>query len=543
MSTAIASICMDFQPAGKAFYEVGGAYPERMEVVSEIFHRILTPLYGSQEKAIGQIRDSSDRKCFLLYEKDFPVGVLAFKTVLSDEFAEFGVSDSIEVKSLFVDQSAQNSGRGLGSALVDKLKEEVHKLALGHKGIHVTVSETKEESLLFFKGKGFKIAFAWKDKYIVGVTEYLLHYPTKTVEVERIIALSGRLPSIAAASAESSPELVHIIHNAHSDDIHALKKLSDGTFISGSKDNCLYKWNFMGESIRIVDEPEPTHQTERNWITAVEIINDAYWVSGERSGRLSLWKTNGDYVRDFKLNLPGVGHRSHQFNARRINCFATGLDKDHPSFFIGFPTMFDEFNFIEGETEFSTVVHKNDWVYSIQPLDSHHLLTVTGCVVNLWEKGVAGWCHQDTIISEEMTPKSRGYPKSQRPFISSLIPLLPGKDHFAISAFDGSVKVFDPRTKEITFVGREHANKVWFLENIGHGLFASCGQDRSIKFWDTRSGVKSVHTISDHIGEVTTMLSLNETSLIAGTCPSGALKAGMGAEIRFYDIRRFGAKK
>ncbi len=138
----------------RKFYQVGGRYQKRMDVVSSIFRRILEPLYGSQEKAIDQIRRSEDRRCFLLYEEREAVGVLQFKTEPSDEYAKFGVSRSIEVKSLFIDQSAKNSGRGLGSLLVDKLWQEVAALSVEYTGVHLTVSESRQDSLAFFKEKG-----------------------------------------------------------------------------------------------------------------------------------------------------------------------------------------------------------------------------------------------------------------------------------------------------------------------------------------------------------------------------------------------------
>ncbi len=54
----------------RVFYRVGGVeYPEKMSVLTEIFNRILTPLYGSQDKALQQIRESRDRKCFLFQQK------------------------------------------------------------------------------------------------------------------------------------------------------------------------------------------------------------------------------------------------------------------------------------------------------------------------------------------------------------------------------------------------------------------------------------------------------------------------------------------
>ena len=100
------------QPS-RVFHPVGGQHLEKMNVVTEIFNRILVPLYGSQDKALQQIRESADRKCFLLYEDEIPAGVLVFKTVLTNEFAEFGIKNSIEIKSLFVDQSAKIPGEGL----------------------------------------------------------------------------------------------------------------------------------------------------------------------------------------------------------------------------------------------------------------------------------------------------------------------------------------------------------------------------------------------------------------------------------------------
>ena|SRR3990167_6070894 len=166
----------------RVFYPVGGVHLEKFDALIEIFHGVLAPLYGSQDKAIDQIRESKDRRCWLLYEGPQPVGVLVFKTVLSDEFVSEGVAQSVEIKSLFVVDPLKNSGKGIGSELLEKLQREVDQLALGHLNIHVTVSETKQESLSFFCKKGFYIAHAWKDRYLPGVTEYLLACPAVSEE-------------------------------------------------------------------------------------------------------------------------------------------------------------------------------------------------------------------------------------------------------------------------------------------------------------------------------------------------------------------------
>lgn len=173
----------------REFYHVGGPDLEKLDLLTEIFHRILTPLYGPQDEAIKKIVEGKDRSCFLLCENEEAVGVLVLKTAISDEFEELGVKASIEVKSLFVDHAAQNSGKGLGSALVDKLKQEVSKLNIGQKGIkgiHVTVSETEQKSLQFFQKKGFRIVHEWQGRYIKGVAEYLLACPWVAGQMQSI---------------------------------------------------------------------------------------------------------------------------------------------------------------------------------------------------------------------------------------------------------------------------------------------------------------------------------------------------------------------
>lgn len=530
----------------RSFYQIGGKFLEKMDVVTEIFNRVLQPLYGPQEKAIKQIRESTDRKCLLLYEETLPVGVLVFKTVLSNEFEEFGVKNSIEIKSLFIDQSIQNSGRGLGSALIERLQKEVSDLHLRHDGIHVTVSDKKQESLMFFRKKNFQIVHQWKGKYQQDSIEYLLSCPAiiRQSEEKKMAELEAGLGKLSHCQAERRftrdvSALVRVIPNAHLDDIHALKKLSDGTFVSSSKDNSMYKWNTNGERVRTIYEVEPTQRDERDWGTALQVINDEYWVSGERSGRISLWKTNGNYIKDIQPKLPKQGsHVSNKYNTQRITCFANGLNANKPSFFVGLPTMFDEFNFIEGRTEFSTKVHDNDWVYSICPLQEKNILIVTAGNVDVWSKENNSWHHKENLISEPRQQRTRkSCDKPQRPFISSLVPLSSSKDLFGLSVFDGSVKVLDVVQKRVVVQWKEHVGRVWAVESITPQLFASSGQDRSIKLWDTRHK-KSVHTIPDHVGPVSALLSWDQNTLIAGTCPENACSINQGAEIRIYDVRR-----
>lgn len=525
----------------RTFYQVGGEYPEKMDVLTEIFNRILEPLYGPQDKAIQQIRESKDRKCFLLYENDLPAGVIAFKTGVSDEFADLGVKNSIEVKSLFVDQSAQNSGRGLGSALVDKLKREVELLGIAYDSIHVTVSETKPESLMFFQKKGFVISHAWKDRYLKGVTEYLLCCPRILQGIQPTVEDLVQGMSGLSTSEKEAPELLHIIHNAHMDDIHCLIRLSDGTFISGSKDNCLYKWNNQGKLVKIVDEVEPTNQSEANWITALEVVNDEYFVSGARHGQLVLWKTNGEYVKELKAKMPRPNdHISLPLNKRRITCLSAGTNPNKPSVFVGLPTMFDSFNLIEGRTESATKVHANDWVYAIKPLTDTSILTVVGATIELWNQTGDDWAHGGQLMPEQKRYYTviDGKKRQQRAFISDVTALDAQKRQFAVASFDSTVKILDLPTRTIVQTWQEHQGRVWKLEKFTDQIFASSAEDGTVKLWDVRVTKKSARTINVANGQVTAMLALDDHTLLTGSCADAEKNKPKSAEIRFYELRK-----
>lgn len=148
-------------------------YSQEAEILQDVFNKILTPLYGSQDSAIEKILNASDRDSFVAYnENNDPIGLLVYKNQPTEEFAEYGAFNSLEIKTLFLIDAEKNSGKGYGSMLYNQLE------SVGYKGgydfIHVTVSEDKPESIAFFKKKGFKIAAEFIGKYIEGKTEYLL---------------------------------------------------------------------------------------------------------------------------------------------------------------------------------------------------------------------------------------------------------------------------------------------------------------------------------------------------------------------------------
>lgn len=155
------------------FEFVDGNHPLFSEV-KEIMDEVLTPLYGKQESALEKISKSIDRECVVMLVNNKLVGLLIYKTNISDEFSKFDICSSIEIKTLFLKNSNNNSGKGFGSCLLNKALE--YGKVVGAKSLSVTVSENKQESLAFFQRKGFKIVHTFSGKYVAGVNEYLLKY-------------------------------------------------------------------------------------------------------------------------------------------------------------------------------------------------------------------------------------------------------------------------------------------------------------------------------------------------------------------------------
>lgn len=515
---------------------------DKMDDVRSIFEEVLVPLYGSQEKAVGQIQDSSDRKCFLLYENRDPVAVLQFKSVPTNEFSDFGVTDSMEIKSLFVYRPDCNSGKGLASRLVEKLKVELPRLGIDFNGIHVTVSEKVDDSMLFFKKKGFNIVHTWDGRYQAQVKEHLLFYPWDykashgVIEHEFDLPLPPhlRVPTFArnlSRGVSSAPMVVNIVENAHFGDIHDIKLLSDNTIISSSKDNCIYKWDLFGNHILDVLEVDASLSRDRDWITAMSVVNDNYWVSGARNGRVTLWRTDGTRVKDISMQKPKVGHVADPKNIRRVTCLAAGLDPNNPTIFAGYPTLFDEYSLIEGCTTSCTVVHKNDWAYCIEPVTPNKLFAVVGCDISIWENQSSnGWKRNGLLVDKS---KDRMKP---RPFISSLTALKSRPGQYMYTTLRGTVNVLDAERGVPVREYSEHIGTVWKAVSMSEHVVVSCGADRSVKLWDLRLD-RSVINIPDNIGPVTSILAIDNHSLVSGSCPDDPIVGATGAQLVFYDIR------
>ena len=325
--------------------------------------------------------------------------------------------------------------------------------------------------------------------------------------------------------------LLLVIPKAHFGDIILLKRLPDGTFISGSKDNCVYKWDENGKLVKIIDEIEPQYRVDTDWITAATTLNNSHFITGKRNGVISLWRTEGRFVKNISVDFQKkrTQHVSHEYNQRRVTCLAQGLDPLNPTFFAGFPTEFEEYNLMESKAVASTVVHRNDWTYCIHPVAVDTILTVIAAGVEEWKKKDDKWSHSTTVIKEK---RVKG---EQRAFITSLKEL--DRQTFVLSDMKGAIKHLDIKTGKIVKEWSEHTKIVWTTEPLSATGFASCGDDTSIKIWDIRQK-ESVKTIKDAGRPVNTLLNLKENLLVAGTSIPGEETVGKEADIRFYDLRK-----
>ena len=160
------SIRTDFK-----FEIVDGTSPY-FSAVKEEFENVIAPIYGDQSVALKRIADATDRFCEVLIKENVVNGILVYKSEPHGEFASFGAKSTLELKTLFVVNAKEQSGKGLGTLLINRIMEVAKNDKFD--SITVTVSDTKTESLTFFQKKGFKHVESYKDKYKVGETE-LLH--------------------------------------------------------------------------------------------------------------------------------------------------------------------------------------------------------------------------------------------------------------------------------------------------------------------------------------------------------------------------------
>ncbi len=332
------------------------------------------------------------------------------------------------------------------------------------------------------------------------------------------------------AAATAVYQKIREVHNVHADDIHALLPLPDRTFVTGSKDGSLKKWDLDGKLVSVIYDPGVINY--HSWITALAPLGRDRWLSGTRDGYIHLWDVEGNELNVLRRPArQAEEHRCKQRNWQRVNCLA---DFGGARFLAGWPTQFT----VQGGRDFHKMgevqTSENDWVYAIHPIREAALLVVTGGRVDLLEQDREGW--RASLLVKEGAKRGE-----HRSFISALTPLRERASWVGLSIFNGYVSVYDFEAHKIVMSAKEHQKRVWTIENVTASVFASCADDGTIKLWDLRNPKKSVMTLRDNVDQparVSVLLSPQEDLLISGSCPDAVRESEEKAMLSFWDLKK-----
>ncbi len=299
----------------------------------------------------------------------------------------------------------------------------------------------------------------------------------------------------------------------------------------------------MRTLVRELNNPQKIDYTK--WVTAAAVINDRYWVSGNREGTVSLWDNEGNCLKDLQAEpfIDREDPKCKERNTHRVHCltsFESHLGK--PFFMAGWARQFTVHSYEKCERMSHTFTSGNDWVYAIEPINRKSILVITGCKLDMYAYNVKKhqWEHDQSLITE----KERIQP---RPFISAITPLKNDPGKYGLAVFDRAVRVIDITTGQITFSAQEHNpnripyhDRVWTIENIIPHCFASCGDDGLIKLWDIRQAA-SLLTVKDRTdvpARVSVLMKIDENQLLSGSCPDNVKGAKNKAQFSFWDTRK-----
>lgn len=133
------------------------------------FRGILEPLYGDQTLALEKMRTAGDRNTEVLMENGVIKGLLVYKTTPNSDYRP----NLLEVKTFVLLSAAEDSRKGFGGKLLERVQELVH--AYDMNGVLLTLSDAAPVSAHhFFRKHGFVAFTRHEEKYVDGVGETVM---------------------------------------------------------------------------------------------------------------------------------------------------------------------------------------------------------------------------------------------------------------------------------------------------------------------------------------------------------------------------------
>ena len=150
-----------------------------MSFAKEVLGNHCSPIYGAEQKDLESILKSDDLRCEVLLStvepssspgtqpsSPVPLGLVVYKIKPTDEFARFGVTNSLEIKTLCLADPSKSRGKGYRSFLLSQAVNFARSISSS--SVHVTVSDTKRDLYTFFLDKGFKEQAAMSNNLLGG---------------------------------------------------------------------------------------------------------------------------------------------------------------------------------------------------------------------------------------------------------------------------------------------------------------------------------------------------------------------------------------
>jgi len=161
------------------FYPVKGNDSKYLPSIKNLFENSVESLYKDQASTLEKIARGEDRNSELLIRGKYPEGLVIYKTEPSDEYSNYGVKESLEIKTLVVCDPNANSSSYLKTALLKRVDQYANNKKILNQ--HVIVSEKAPADQDFFQKKGFECVAEWQNQHLLGCKEKLFSKKNVTI--------------------------------------------------------------------------------------------------------------------------------------------------------------------------------------------------------------------------------------------------------------------------------------------------------------------------------------------------------------------------